>query len=227
MRRLVSGTDRPRRGSMRMSGWWLALGLAALPAPASPARAAEPAAALAGSVSSPEEGPMEGVVVTLKKPGSNIALSVVSGAQGRYAFPADRLEPGRYSIAIRAVGYDLNGPIAAQIGDGKTAIADLKLGPTRDISRQLSNAEWLMSIPATDEERAGLLNCVSCHTLDVIMRSTETSDEFLHVFTRMASYSKGSMPLHPQWRKDSIFGENADRFRPQADFLAGINLGKV
>jgi len=41
----------------------------------------------------------------------------------------------------------------------------------------------------------------------------------------MASYTKGSMPLHPQWRKDAIFGQNADRFRPQADFLAAINLG--
>jgi virginiamycin B lyase len=212
---------------MRMSGWSLALALALSSMIECAAVATELPFALAGSVSSPEEGPMEGVVVTLKKPGSTIALSVVSGAEGRYAFPADRLEPGRYAIAIRAVGYDLNGPIAAQIAEGKPAIADLKLGPTRDISRQLTNAEWLMSIPASDEQRAGLLNCVSCHTLDVIMRSTENSDEFLHVFTRMASYAKGSMPLHPQWRRDSIFGENADRFRPQADFLAAINLGKL
>src|SRR5207245_542985 len=107
-------------GRMRMSGRYLALALAvSLPTGAS-SRAPGPDLALTGIVSSLEEGPMEGVVVTLKKPGSTLALSVVSGSSGRYGFPAERLEPGRYNIAIRAVGYDLNGPIAAQIGDGKT-----------------------------------------------------------------------------------------------------------
>ena len=209
---------------MRVRVWYLMLALASLPIPAQRAQAADAPPALEGTVSSPEEGPMEGVVVTLKKPGATIALSVVSGSDGHYAFPGDRLEPGRYAISIRAAGYDLNGPIAAQITDGKTAAADLKLGPTRDVSRQLTDAEWLLSIPATDAQRARLLDCVSCHSLDVIMRSTENSDEFLHVFTRMASYTKGSTPLHPQWRRDSIFGQNADRFRADSDFLAAINL---
>ena len=40
---------------------------------------------------------MEGVVVSAKKDGSTITISVVTDAQGRYAFPADRLEPGKYS----------------------------------------------------------------------------------------------------------------------------------
>src|SRR5262249_35080104 len=69
---------------------------------------AEGAAVLTGQVTSNEEGPMEGVLVTAKKAGSTIATTVVTNKEGRYSFPASRLEPGQYTIKIRAVGYDLN-----------------------------------------------------------------------------------------------------------------------
>jgi len=49
-------------------------------------------AALSGQVSSTEEGAMEGVVVSAKKDGATISVSVVTDAQGRFAFPAARLE---------------------------------------------------------------------------------------------------------------------------------------
>ena len=76
--------------------------------------------ALAGQVSSAEEGPMEGVVVSAKKDGSTITVSVVTDAQGRFAFPAARLEPGRYSLKARAAGYELDGARAADVAaDGK------------------------------------------------------------------------------------------------------------
>jgi virginiamycin B lyase len=60
--------------------------------------------ALSGQVSSAEEGVMEGVLVSAKKDGSNIRITVVTDAQGRYSFPAAKLEPGHYQISIRAVG---------------------------------------------------------------------------------------------------------------------------
>src|SRR3954463_2015473 len=62
---------------------------------------------LTGTVSSAEEGRMEGVVVSAQKEGSPITVSVVSDAHGSYRFPAAKLSPGRYSIRIRAIGYDL------------------------------------------------------------------------------------------------------------------------
>ena len=75
-------------------------------------------AQLSGRVSSAEESAMEGVLVSAKKAGSTITITVVSDKEGRYGFPAAKLDPGRYTIRIRAVGYDLEGPgtldIAAQ-----------------------------------------------------------------------------------------------------------------
>ena len=67
------------------------------------------AAILTGRVTSQEEGAMEGVVVSAKKDGSTITMSVITDKQGIYSFPANRLKPGHYSLKIRAVGYDLDG----------------------------------------------------------------------------------------------------------------------
>jgi hypothetical protein len=80
-------------------------------------------AALTGQVSSAEEGNMEGVVVSAKKAGSTVMVSVTTDAQGRYTFPEGRLEPGQYTLAIRAVGYDLAAPATATVAAASSATA--------------------------------------------------------------------------------------------------------
>src|SRR5712691_11833436 len=87
--------------------------------------------AISGQVTSEAEGAMEGVVVTAKKAGAKLAISVITDAQGRYSFPADRLEPGQYALTIRAIGYDLNSKASADVAGEKTANVDLKLGKTK------------------------------------------------------------------------------------------------
>ncbi len=66
------------------------------------ARTASPAA-LTGQVTSAEEGPMEGVLVTAKKTNSTIAITVVSDAQGRYRFPAAKLDAGHFLSPPRRI----------------------------------------------------------------------------------------------------------------------------
>ena len=66
--------------------------------------------ALTGQVTSVEEGRMEGVLVSAKKTGSTITITVVSDEQGRFRFPSSKMPPGQYALRIRAVGYDLGGP---------------------------------------------------------------------------------------------------------------------
>ena|SRR5437773_12036720 len=39
--------------------------------------------------------------------------------------------------------------------------ADIKLRPTKNSAKQLTNAEWLASFPATDTQKKALLNCIS------------------------------------------------------------------
>src|SRR5450631_598240 len=85
------------------------------------------ATALSGQVTSAEEGAMEGVLVNAKKDGSTVTVSVVTNEQGRYSFPAGRLEAGRYALSTRATGYDLEGPNGADVASGTSATIDLKL----------------------------------------------------------------------------------------------------
>ena len=88
---------------------------------------AQTPAALSGRVSSQAEGAMEGVVVSAKRAGSTITVSVVSDRAGRYSFPADRLAPGQYALKVRAAGYALEGAQSVTIPPGIGATADLPL----------------------------------------------------------------------------------------------------
>src|SRR5262249_11123834 len=100
--------------------------LAAACALAATAPAAHPAdVALTGRVTSAQEGAMEGVLVSAHRDGSPVTVTVVSDKDGRYAFPADRLAPGRYALAIRAVGYELDGSATAEVAPERAANVDL------------------------------------------------------------------------------------------------------
>src|SRR5215213_3903554 len=92
--------------------------------------AAQGPVALAGTVTSAEEGAMEGVLVNAKKADSNKTVTVVTDSKGRYEFPAKHLEPGKYTIGIRAVGYDLPAAASADVTGNSAASADLKLVKT-------------------------------------------------------------------------------------------------
>src|SRR5689334_16260157 len=103
------------------------------------------AAALTGAVTSEEEGPMEGVLVSAKKAASTITVTVVTDRDGRYRFPDARLDPGDYTIRIRAAGYDLDAPATIVLKPRSTARLDLKLRKARDLAAQLTNADWFAS----------------------------------------------------------------------------------
>src|SRR5579871_574787 len=180
--------------------------------------------ALTGVVSSEQEGAMEGVVVSAKKPGTIIKVSVTTDAQGRYKFPENRLEPGEYDITIRAVGYDIGAPTKASIVAEKTTTSDIKLQKTKNLASQLTNAEWMMSVPGTEQQKAGLLNCTSCHTLERIVRSTHDADEWTHVITRMMGYGAVSQPIKPQAMLDKSRQGQPEQYRKFAEYLATINL---
>jgi len=186
-----------------------------------------PPAALTGQVTSEAEGAMEGVVVTAHKDGSIVSVSVTTDAHGRYAFPESKLVPGGYKITIRAVGYEIGLPTTADVVAEKTVTADIKLKKTRNLASQLSNAEWMMSIPGTEEQKAMLLDCTGCHTLERVVRSTHDADEWTQVITRMKGYAFVSTPLKPQRMLDETRAGKPEDYRKMAEYLATINLSAV
>jgi streptogramin lyase len=201
----------------------LVTGLCIVLSLAAGARAREASVALTGTVTSAEEGAMEGVLVSAQRAGSPITVTVVSNAQGRYKFPADRLAAGAYTLTIRAAGYELGAPAATEVAAQRTATADLKLRKTADLAAQLTSTEWLNSMPGTAEQKLPLIECMSCHTLERVLRSKFTADEFVGVLRRMQGYANNTTTQHPQLRvAERELSEK--RARDLADYVASLNL---
>jgi virginiamycin B lyase len=197
-------------------------------------RAQAPPIALAGQVRSSQEGLMEGVLVSAKRAGSIITVTVASDADGRYRFPASKLPPGRYALRIRAAGYDLESPDSIEIAAGKTATADLRLGKTADLAAQLSNAEWLDSWPGTEQQKASVRNCTHCHTLERIARSRYDVEAMARVVERMSTYPQLAFPLMPQKLVAPRIGAGQEpleqrqaAWRRQAEYLSTVNLSST
>jgi streptogramin lyase len=192
----------------------------------SPARAET--VALQGTVTSAQEGAMEGVLVSAKRAGSTITVTVVTDQTGHYAFPASRLPGGHYDLAIRAVGYTPGGPLAADVIDGRSTSADTvlrKVTELRQLANQLTNAEWLNSMPGNG------IGCADCHTIQRIVYSTHDADEWMQVLQRMGTYANSSMPTHPQLivpgpRQANASPRNPAAQRRTAEYLASINLSQ-
>ncbi len=195
--------------------------------------------ALTGQVASVDDGPLEGALVTAKKEDTTIAYTVSTDATGHYRFPVSKLGPGQYAIRVRAAGYDLVGPSTVKIPASGHAQADLKLGATKNLALQLTNAEWLNGMPGTPEQKAPLRICTTCHTLLRPLSSTHDAAEFVAVQARMATYTNQSIPLMPQVRpvprysdQNKVRGEESvsrekEFVQKQAEYLASVNLSST
>ena len=178
---------------------------------------------LSGWASSAEEGRMGGVLISVQKVSSPISITVVSDQNGHFAFPATKLTAGRYSLRIRAIGYQLDGPQFADIPPHGSREIDVRLHKAADLAAQLTNTEWLMSMRGTTEQKRFLIECMSCHTLERIVRSKYTTEEFEPVLRRMANYANNTTMERVQTR----IAERQlpdERVRKVAQYLASINL---
>ena len=180
---------------------------------------------LTGHVASSNEGTMEGVLISAQRDGSPISVTVISGADGRFTFPADRVPPGHYALRARAIGYELGSPAYADVAAGAPSAVDLTLRKVDNIAAQLTSTEWLLSMPGTAEQKRPLIECMSCHTLERVVRSQFTANEFVGVLKRMANYANNSTTQRVQARVAEREVPD-DRARQVAEYLATVNLSR-
>jgi virginiamycin B lyase len=222
------------RTVVRTSAFRSALSAALLVWLASTPAAAQAPAALSGRVTSPAEGPMEGVLVSAKREGSSKTVTVVSRADGRYTFPADRLEPGRYAVSVRAVKYALADPGQhIDVAAGRAAQLDLALRESNplELALQMTDPEWFASYPLDDRTKWELFrDCSRCHTMRRPSMSTYDAEELGWVMKRMV-YSAGSSPMSYQLPAGQVAhwgraenGEPSALQKRQAEAVAAINL---
>jgi streptogramin lyase len=216
-----------RAGKRRaIAAWAAACGLALTVQPLDGLRAAQAGTdALTGRVTSAEEGAMEGVLVSAQRAGSPITVTVVSDHDGRFRFPAAKLAAGRYSLRIRAVGYELDSPLSAEVAGETPTPIDLELRRTTDLAAQLTNAEWFISMPGSAEQKRPLIECMSCHTFERIARSHYDADGLAAVLKRMPQYANNTTDYKVQRRvAERKVGE--ETLHKLADYLATVNLSR-
>src|ERR1700687_4121219 len=217
----MTTATRPGKFLARLSfGAMTSMGLLGLPIVGShPAMAQNHGpAALAGTVSSPEEGKMEGVVVSAKRPGSTIMVSVSTNAQGQYSFPQDRLAPGAYDITMRAIGYALK-PTVATIQSGGSTQLDLKLAKAAPdvLALQMSNSEWIQSAPGTPGQKMALLRWLDCHGLQRPLFSKDNASEMARTVHRMSAHSANASPNFPFFHQNASEILSRPPTKPEAD----------
>jgi virginiamycin B lyase len=183
--------------------------------------------ALTGKVTSHAEGAMEGVLVGAQKAGSTIATWVVTDAQGEYRFPRERMDAGKYTIRVRAVGYKLpNTSVDVTTHSARLDLPLEKITRATELGLQLSNTEWLMSVPGTPGQKLALAGCVNCHSLQRVLFSRFNADEMAQVVQRMRRHTNNSSLLHP-WMRPADDFPHAPPTAAQIDtgkYLSSINL---
>ena len=178
------------------------------------------AAELRGHVSSREEGAMEGVLVSARPSGSPITVTVVSDAKGGFRFPEGSLPPGRHELSIRAVGYELEKPIT--VSQPEPTPIHLALRKAKDLAAQLTNTEWFISMPGTTEQKRPLIECMSCHTFERVLRTKYGAEPMFEVLKRMTTYANNSTLQKVQVRKVERKYEEQN-LRRLAAYLATVN----
>ncbi len=197
------------------------------------ALATMPGAALAGRITSPQGSPMEGVLISATRAGSTVTTTVVSHRAGEYRFPASSLDPGGYRLTVEATGYRLAGADEITVDGVHTTTANLSLRTISNIDDQMTNSEWLISMPGNIQQKDLLLNCTTCHTLERIVTSRFNARDFMGVMHEMSLFANQSFDLKPQMRlklTQSQAGNWGTGKQTLAEFMASVNesaTGKI
>src|SRR5262249_34964836 len=127
-----------------------------------------------------------------------------------------------------AVGPELPGPTPAQaeVTVRQSAVFDLNLVKTKDLEHQLSNGEWLQSIPGEPRFKEALFNCTSCHTLERPLRARYNATDMGKVVQRMSTWAQGSMPTQPQPQLGRKIGPPTAGQAALGKYISTINLSE-
>src|SRR6201999_3785705 len=73
-------------------------------------------------------------------------------------------------------------------------------------------------------------DCMSCHTLERIARSTHSAEEWVQLIPRMLRYAQNTIPLAPQLRSGEATGllvQQPERLKRLAEYLTTVNQSET
>ena len=116
---------------------------------------------------------MEGVTVSAKRDGMTITTSVFTDDEGVYIFPP--LKEGQYQVWAQAVGFE-TGRGQTSLNGASPVHQNYALKTTNDLSRQLTGADWMASLPEDtpgDRRMKDVFrtNCTFCHIPGFVLQN--------------------------------------------------------
>ena len=121
---------------------------------------------LSGTVRSSGGHVEEGIAVSAAAEGSTMTTSVYTDADGMYIFPP--MAKGKYHVWAQTVGL-ATGSADVVLDGSKVARQDFTLQPVKDVTRQMTGADWFNSMPIGNDQDRRMrdvlyTNCSGCHS---------------------------------------------------------------
>lgn len=179
------------RGLVLVGGLLAAALWMGMPASSQTQTGSLPGTGVIGVVKSADGKPMEGVAVSARAQGKTFTTSVWTNQNGEYYFPP--LESGQHKMWAQAVGFDR--ALGEQaVTSGRKLEQNFTLKPIQNFEMQLSDAEWLESLP--DETVADrrmkmvlLNNCSTCHQPAFVLQKRFDAASWEIIINKMGKIS--------------------------------------
>ena len=172
---------------------------------------------LEGRVTSTAGGAVAWVPVRAQRANSNMTVTVYTNAQGEYSFPEwSDVAPGEYSVAIQLPDFEPHSREGVTLAAGTTTQVHLTLTPRQPPIETATPSEIVAALPGTDEQKHLFIQCDNCHSLQWVLKSSKTREEWLETVLRMAG--RRATMEKPGTR---AYGQRR-YMEPLADYLAEI-----
>ena len=158
------------------------------------AQGVENSGVIAGVVKNKSGEPVAGATVKARHVNMGLTVTVVSQEQGRYQ--VTNLPPGKYTVQGLGGGFqgfyaDPKG--ALELGDGRTATANLALTARQDFRESMTTSLMAGRMPEGDGKTLIVSLCTDCHPYglyEVVSRRMER-DDWMAVVAKMRSRPYG------------------------------------
>ena len=131
--------------------------------------------------------------------------------------------PGPGNAPVVLIGYELAAAGRGGRQSGPRRDRRPRLRKAADLAAQLTNTEWLISMPGTAEQKRPLIECMSCHTLERV-RALEVHRRRVRRRAQAHGEVRQQLDHHASQLRVAERELPDDRAREVAEYLATVNL---
>ena len=182
--------------TFRHTGLFIAAGfLAAYSWYASHASPTGDRVSLTGTVRSTKGEPLAAIPVQADLQGTNMTVVVYTNRSGQYTFK--ELPTGSHTLRIKVQGFEAVKKDAVTVPSLKDQGPELMLQPSAPSIDAMTSSELVMALPGNEEQKADLVQCSNCHSLQFAMHTRRDQAGWMKVIEWMRTISPSGATQPP------------------------------